>query len=734
MATYHITTKEQLQAMNDDLAGDYILDNSISLTGVTWTTIGTTGSPFTGTFDGQNNTISNLALAFGQNSYDKGLFGVVRGGSITNLILNYCSIAFTQAGMTQHANRIGLLVGDILNLDASLVGTIISNVSVTNATISIDCDAAGAGTKSLNGWGGLVGRAAYTAFSNCSISGAFIADIEKGTASAVYLYNIGGICGDADFCSHDTCISTMSFNVQGDSPEDIIVVLGGVMGRSDYYIGTGVDVIAFQQNYLEIKDCSYEGTIVMDSIDTSGVGGLVGNTEGADAALLITNCYSSGSWAFTNCANSSCIAGLIAQAWHEPTYPPLAQVSDCYAEVDISYTGIDSGDSLGCFCTDVNGVYFYNCYVIGTISQSVSGGDVWNVGGFAGDCYLCKFSKCYSKVDIDLTVGSENGYIIESGGFVGFSIMSTFEDCYCWGEINLYTSSDNTGINEIGGFCGLARGGMFKDCYSYTPISCGGTSTFVETTNVGGFFGRAFGDYNIYLNYNHQLNVDNCFSAGGLINLVGGTTQGGFAGTILIHTLTASWTPIFTITNCSWYTGVYDYAVGKVDREAYNTYWATKTDYVIDAVVRFYSGWWKYCICLVSHTSGVFATDLASGKWLETTSAAVPVYTDDDLVPTLSEEGFGTDEPDADLLKHKEHDVFAFGQATYWDFYSRSIWYERWACDEYPEFTGCPLPGIPIDCGQVGQILALDVATATLNAATVPDGAFDCACCTPIEA
>jgi hypothetical protein len=39
-----------------------------------------------------------------------------------------------------------------------------------------------------------------------------------------------------------------------------------------------------------------------------------------------------------------------------------------------------------------------------------------------------------------------------------------------------------------------------------------------------------------------------------------------------------------------------------------------------------------------------------------------------------------------------------------------------------------------IDCGQLGQILALDVATATLNEATVPDRDFDCACCTPIEA
>jgi hypothetical protein len=41
-------------------------------------------------------------------------------------------------------------------------------------------------------------------------------------------------------------------------------------------------------------------------------------------------------------------------------------------------------------------------------------------------------------------------------------------------------------------------------------------------------------------------------------------------------------------------------------------------------------------------------------------------------------------------------------------------------------------PVIPIDCGQVGQILALDVATQTLAPSTVPDATMDCACCAPV--
>ena len=43
-----------------------------------------------------------------------------------------------------------------------------------------------------------------------------------------------------------------------------------------------------------------------------------------------------------------------------------------------------------------------------------------------------------------------------------------------------------------------------------------------------------------------------------------------------------------------------------------------------------------------------------------------------------------------------------------------------------------PGPRIPIDCGQVGQILALDVATQTLAPSTVPDATMDCACCAPV--
>lgn len=45
------------------------------------------------------------------------------------------------------------------------------------------------------------------------------------------------------------------------------------------------------------------------------------------------------------------------------------------------------------------------------------------------------------------------------------------------------------------------------------------------------------------------------------------------------------------------------------------TNWATATSYVVDSAV-FQSN--KLYICLVAHTSSVFATDLANGKWVET--------------------------------------------------------------------------------------------------------------------
>lgn len=78
----HISTVEQLSAINTDstsLAGNYVLDNNIDLTGYSWTAIGPSNSAsFTGTFDGNGYSITGLEGA-------QGVFSIVNGGTVKNL-------------------------------------------------------------------------------------------------------------------------------------------------------------------------------------------------------------------------------------------------------------------------------------------------------------------------------------------------------------------------------------------------------------------------------------------------------------------------------------------------------------------------------------------------------------------------------------------------------------------------------------------------------------------------
>jgi hypothetical protein len=52
----HITDRAGLEAIKNNLSGDYVLDNDINLSGSNWTPLG----DFTGTFDGNNHVISNM--------------------------------------------------------------------------------------------------------------------------------------------------------------------------------------------------------------------------------------------------------------------------------------------------------------------------------------------------------------------------------------------------------------------------------------------------------------------------------------------------------------------------------------------------------------------------------------------------------------------------------------------------------------------------------------------------
>ena len=114
-----ITTADELQAMQDNLSGKYILKNNIDLEGYDWAPVGTTANPYLGEFNGNGYVISNLKI-IKPDENDLGVFGYTGTSSISNLGLENIEI--------NGKDHCGSLVGQ--------GGGTVKNCYSTNAVIS----------------------------------------------------------------------------------------------------------------------------------------------------------------------------------------------------------------------------------------------------------------------------------------------------------------------------------------------------------------------------------------------------------------------------------------------------------------------------------------------------------------------------------------------------------------------------------------------------------------------
>ncbi|MBR1560733.1 MAG: hypothetical protein IJ646_10890 [Clostridia bacterium] len=291
-----IATAEQLAAINEDLSGHYVLTADIDLAGVEWTPIGAfapageseeeqeTPDPataFTGTFDGQGHTISNLVIDQPE-AWAQGLFGCAANAQIGN---------FTLENATVDAQLMG----------AGVVGyaycSTVSGVTVKNAKVT-----AHAGEMSEEGmYGGIVGAGMGSLVENCAAQ----ADITlpDGTANAgivgggLEMTSVVGCTATGTVTAGNNCyglggISGCGFAAErfaDDTAEDVTITcgddcfwIGGITGYAGGYADAqyGMPVTA-------LTNCAAKNVTVTAGENADGVGAIIGagfyNAEVAEA-------------------------------------------------------------------------------------------------------------------------------------------------------------------------------------------------------------------------------------------------------------------------------------------------------------------------------------------------------------------------------------------------------------------------------------------------------------------
>lgn len=467
-----ITTTAQLQAVANNLGGDYALANDLDMTGLTFAPLGSNSSAFDGIFEGLGHSIGNLTINAPTSSY-VGLFGA-NAGLINDIHLsneqvtgfayvgglagvNYGMIANSSVqgtiagGSGASAFNIGGLVGCNCAPQSSTgtAGTILGSFALTTVT-------AGDGVNSVGGFAGS---------NQGSIASSFtIGSVSTGTRSV----EIGGFVGangagssaaapseiSGSFAQDTVTVGSNGINIGGFVGFNVGVVGGGSYARGTVVAGDGSSSVG---GFAGANSTSATGTGgIIDSAsavetvtvgnDALQVGGLVGYNAG-----IVTNSFSAGSVAAGD--DSSAIGGL---AGYNDGVNGAGTISGSYSLMSVS---------SGTASTNVGGLVGRNS---GLISADFTSG-------------------------MTVTAGNSSSAV---GGIAGLNDTTGIVDhTYDYGNNNLV--SVGTGSTEIGGLAGINNGIIRNGSYSTGTVTAGSGSSMlgglVGANNTGGTIDDSWG-------------------------------------------------------------------------------------------------------------------------------------------------------------------------------------------------------------------------------------------------
>jgi len=449
-----IRDSHQLQLMQMNLTANYTLANDIDMIDTTnnasmWGTSIADGkgfypvggnlilTRFSGTLEGEHNTISNLYInrSMAGENYN-GLFGSINNQvELLNISLEDVNIT----GSMYTGGLTGYNYGKIDNCTVmGNVNSILSyngGISGYNMGIITHCMFNGSIDTSGSYSGGIAGRSSVGEISNCTTHGylngysalgglvgenyGLIRDCLSDMAIEGTWSDTGGIAGNHYGGEIINTIASGDITATTDNS-------GGLVGCCDapiynsYATGdvTGFDYVGGLAGYMDVDSAASNCTSFGNVDGQDYVGGLIGSCSDGG---LITYCSSSG-----DVSGNNWIGGFVG-------YNEEVAINNSYSNGNV----VGNQNFIGGFVGE-NGGYINTSYSTGT-AQGIS-----RIGGFAGlNSMTGNITNCYCQGDVTGTADFVGGFAgINEGGDVGGIITN----CYCSGAV--------TGNAPVGGFYG----------------------------------------------------------------------------------------------------------------------------------------------------------------------------------------------------------------------------------------------------------------------------------------
>ncbi|NLD48630.1 MAG: hypothetical protein GX660_15820, partial [Clostridiaceae bacterium] len=356
-----ISDREGLEAIANDLSGNYYLTADIDLSGEEWIPIGGEYN-FRGSFDGQGYVIKNLVIT-GNNNENNGLFSYIYNASIKNVGMEgtYINISSTSGSYLSAGGICGDSSGSSLNIYNCY------NTGIVSVSASIASAGGIMGYNTSNDSSAII--------SNCYNTGSISASASLFGTSDVSGASAGGICGDIYAASITNCYNSGEVSATLSDSDEYSAEAGGISG-----LGWGL-----------ISNSYNTGKVSVSSDNRGMAGGIRGDTMNYSA--VIHNCYNTGDISsFSDSISSNVdlkIGGILGNA--EGT------ISSCYNTGKITTTGTPYDTRLGGIAGESYGAYISNCYNTGEISATHSPPSRAFAGGICGYTWSSStVSNCYN--------------------------------------------------------------------------------------------------------------------------------------------------------------------------------------------------------------------------------------------------------------------------------------------------------------------------------------------------